>query len=53
LSDFGRIYIFATTDPVLANGIVFTDNEKAYIIAFLQMLSDNELIKDKRFSDPQ
>lgn len=39
-------------DPRLEYGIPMTPGEKTDIIAFLYTLTDYELIKDKRFSDP-
>lgn len=39
-------------DPVLANGIPLTEDEKEDIIEFLYTLSDFELLGDLRFSEP-
>lgn len=43
----------ATLDPLLANGISMTDNEKADIISFLKTLSDSIFVKDSRFAEPR
>jgi len=42
----------ATLDPALANGIPLTEEEKEDIIEFLYTLSDFELLRDLRFSEP-
>lgn len=36
----------------LINGFVLSDQERADVIAFLESLTDEELLKDPRFSDP-
>lgn len=46
------IVVSSTLDSSLVNGIEMTDDEKDDIIAFLKTLSDNEFIKDERFSEP-
>lgn len=46
------IYTTATLDTSLRSGISMTDQEKKDIISFLQTLSDNEFVKDPRFSAP-
>lgn len=43
----------STLDPLLAAGINMTDSEKDDIVAFLKTLTDRDLIKDKRFSQPR
>jgi cytochrome c peroxidase len=47
------IYITPTLDPILANGISMTDDEKGDIINFLKTLTDTTFIKDKRFAEPK
>ncbi|GGN10382.1 cytochrome-c peroxidase [Dyadobacter beijingensis] len=51
------IYVSPTLDPLLnvagqKRGISLTAAEKQSVIAFLKTLSDDDFIKDKRFSDP-
>ncbi len=41
-----------TIDPLLKNKIAITNQEKADLISFLQTLTDNVLLGDKRFSQP-
>jgi cytochrome c peroxidase len=51
------IYISPTLDPLLnvagqKRGIALSNAEKQSIIAFLRTLNDDQLMNDKRFSDP-
>lgn len=39
-------------DPLLADGIPLTENEKQDIISFLHTLTDHTFIKDSRFAEP-
>lgn len=39
-------------DPLLQSGISLTAQEKSDIIAFLNTLTDNDFLNDKRFADP-
>lgn len=41
----------STLDPILQNGITLTADDKAKLISFLNTLTDNTFIKDKRFSE--
>ena len=41
-----------TLDPLLKNGIHFTNSEEIDLVAFLRTLTDSTLIKDTRFSHP-
>ena len=40
-----------TLDPLLKNGIPMNNTEKENIVAFLKSLTDEEFLKDKRFSE--
>ncbi|MDX2045760.1 MAG: cytochrome c peroxidase [Chitinophagaceae bacterium] len=42
-----------TTDPLVKNKIPLSDLDKSDLIAFLRTLTDNSLLNDKRFSQPQ
>jgi len=42
----------STLNPMLTGGMSLTDQEKQNIIAFLNTLSDDSFIHDKRFKDP-
>ncbi len=39
-------------DPLLVNPLTLSNQDKTDILAFLRTLTDNELINDKRFMDP-
>ena len=43
---------FINLDPLLVKGIALSAQDKQDLIAFLNTLTDNEFIKDKRFADP-
>lgn len=45
------IHTNATLDPLLANGINLTPQERKDLLAFLQTLNDEEFIRDKRFQE--
>lgn len=47
------ITLSSTLDPLLTAGINMTEGEKDDIVAFLKTLTDRDLIKDKRFSQPR
>lgn len=51
-----RVKVSSTLDPLLfqneSAGIPMTDDEKYKIIVFLHTLTDQQLLKDKRFSNP-
>lgn len=42
----------ATLDPLLANGINLSDNDKQDVITFLKTLTDTTFTHDTRFSEP-
>jgi len=46
------IVCVATLDPLLQNSIPMTDQEKEDVIAFLNTLTDYQLLSDRRFADP-
>ena len=48
----GAKFVSPTLDIIFQSGFSLSDSEKTEIIAFLQTLSDNEFISDKRFSEP-
>jgi cytochrome c peroxidase len=52
LDHYNTIKNTVNLDPLLQNGIPLSTQEKQDILAFLNTLTDFELIKDKRFSDP-
>lgn len=41
----------ATLDPILANGIPLTSNERSDLLQFLNTLNDEEFTKDERFHE--
>ena len=47
----GRAHVAGKTDSLLVP-FTISESEKADIIAFLEALTDEELIRDPRFSDP-
>ena len=49
----GIIINQTTLDPLLKTRITMTNQEKADLVVFLQALTDNILLHDKRFEQPQ
>lgn len=47
------VYVYATTDPLVAGGIKLTETDKKDLVSFLKTLTDSTFINNKLFAEPK